>query len=844
MPALTLSRRRLLRVPPLLLALAICATRPLTAQSSGVIRGRVIAAADSTPLAGIHVRVVGSAVGVLTDRLGHYRIAIPSGEVPLMFFGMGYQAQQTTVSVPARDSVTQNAVLSTVSVVLPSTLVVTTASRSPERIVDAPAAVAVADAIRLADASVTGQLPQVLASMPGVFAPQNGINDFNVGARGFNSFLTRRVLVLQDGRDLAIPTLSAQEWSALSLPLEALGRAEFVRGPGSALYGANAFSGVLNIITPAPRDARGSMLAVGGGELNTRRADLQHASASDNGRWGWRLNAGYNRSESWDVSRTQLGALAREYAAAIDTARYPVAGPIPGYEVRPLIGQTKSGAPGVPGATTGTPDPVSSAYGSARLDYYRENGAVVTAEAGTAEIRNQVFMTGAGRSQIASALRPWGRVALDAQGYNVMAYYSGRRSGDQWSLASGQPQLDDDDIWHVEGQINRPIAGTRGSWVVGASLRSVSIDSKGTFLSAADDDRRDEYAALFGQLRYKLAPAWELVGAARYDGSNLYTAQWSPKAAVVWSPSASQRVRLTWNQAFQTPNPVERFLEQPAGAPLDLNALEQGLRQSPLGPALGGVPNGALFTNSAAVPVLAIGNRNLAVEKVRSLELGYKAPLAGKGFVTLDAYYSTLRNFVTNLMAGANPLYAPWTAPDAVPAAARSAVQGAALGALGAGLTRLPNGASAYVLSLGNAGRATEWGGEVSVGYPLSSRLTLEANAAYFRASVQRNTFVAGDTLLANSPTHMGNVALTYRAPGGTDATLSTRLVESYAWRSGFYNGRVPARQVIDVVAGHQLTPRVRLQVVATNLLDQRRYEAFGASVIGRRLLGRATYTW
>jgi outer membrane receptor protein involved in Fe transport len=156
-------------------------------------------------------------------------------------------------------------------------------------------------------------------------------------------------------------------------------------------------------------------------------------------------------------------------------------------------------------------------------------------------------------------------------------------------------------------------------------------------------------------------------------------------------------------------------------------------------------------------------------------------------------------------------------------------LQSAALGVLGPGLTRLPNGGSAYVLSLGNAGRATEWGGELSVGYPLSSRLTLEANAAYFRASVQRNTFVVGDTLLANSPTHMGNVTLSYRAPGGTDASVSTRLVESYAWRSGFYNGRVPARQVIDVVAGHQLSPRVRLQLVATNLLDQRRYEAFGA---------------
>lgn len=834
-------------MPRLLRALVAATVLPvasLAAQETGVIRGRVTAVGTGTGLAGVHVRVAGSAVGVLTDRQGQYRLVTSSGSVPLLFFGMGYQASQVTVRVAAGDSATQNATLSTVAVVLPSEMVVTTASRSPERIVDAPAAVAVADPVRMADAAVTGQLPQVLSSMPGVFAPQNGINDFNVGSRGFTSFLTRRVLVLQDGRDLAIPTLSAQEWSAMSLPLDALGRAEFVRGPGSALYGANAFSGVLNIITPAPRDARGNMISVGGGELGTLRADVRHASASDNGRWGWRLNAGYNRSESWDVSRTQLGALAREYANAIDTTRHAIAAPVPGYEVRPLIGQELSGTPGRPGDATGTPDPLTNAYGSARLDYYRENGAVVTAEAGTAEIRNQVFMTSAGRSQIANALRPWGRVAVDAQSYNVMAYYSGRRSGDQWSLASGRPQLDDDDIWHAEAQLHRPIAGTRGSWVVGGSVRSVSIDSKGTFLSAGDDDRRDEYAALFGQVRFKPVATIELVGAARYDGSNLYTAQWSPKAAMVWAPTASQRLRLTWNQAFQTPNPVERFLEQAAGAPLNLTALEQGLRQSPLGPALGGVPSGTLFTNSASVPVLAIGNRNLRVEKVRSLEMGYKGSLAGRGFVAVDAYYSTLTDFVTNLTPGANPLYQPWTAPDAVPQAARAALQSAVVGAVGVGLTRLSNQSSALVLSLGNAGRATEWGGELSLGYPITTRVSLEANAAYFRASVQRGTLLPGTSLLPNSPRHMGNVALSYRAPGGTDATLSTRMVESYSWRSGFYAGRVPARQVLDVVAGHQLTAHLRLQAAATNLLDQRRYEAFGASVIGRRVLGSATYTW
>ena len=50
-------------------------------------------------------------------------------------------------------------------------------------------------------------------------------------------------------------------------PLEDLGKVEMVRGPGSALYGANAFSGVVNITTPTAREALGTKLGLGGGEL-------------------------------------------------------------------------------------------------------------------------------------------------------------------------------------------------------------------------------------------------------------------------------------------------------------------------------------------------------------------------------------------------------------------------------------------------------------------------------------------------------------------------------------------------------------------------------------------------
>ena len=75
-------------------------------------------------------------------------------------------------------------------------------------------------------------------------------------------------------------------------PLEDIGRMEMVRGPGSALYGANAFSGVVNITTPTAREVVGTKLTLAGGELETFRGDFRHAGVFGGDRFGYRLNGG------------------------------------------------------------------------------------------------------------------------------------------------------------------------------------------------------------------------------------------------------------------------------------------------------------------------------------------------------------------------------------------------------------------------------------------------------------------------------------------------------------------------------------------------------------------------
>jgi outer membrane receptor protein involved in Fe transport len=827
----------LIRVALLLAPLAQAGlAHPAAAQTTGSVIGRVTDADRGTPLRNIVVSAVGTRSSTLTGDDGLYTLSgLAPGRYVLEFRWLGYQTHRVNVTVPARGTARTDARLDPAPIRI-GEIVVTTASRQPERVAESPSAVAVIPPGRVQDLIVSDQVPLFVAELPGVYAMQTGVNTFALNARGFNGLQNRRMMILVDGRDVTAPILTTPEWPSVSIYEDGT-QVELVRGPGSALYGANAFSGVLNVVTPSIRRAAGTRLTLAGGQLSHMRAEGRHSHVTDDLRWGFRVQGGYTRTLTWDRSRTDLGDLATEYEDAVPGST-TITHPPPGYELLPLAGQTKAGPAGTPGPSTGDPDPMTTARGSARIDYYKRDGSVVTTEGGFTRIGNLLDVSSAGRGRTDRSDLPWARLAWEADHFNLMAYYTGRR-GEATLLNSGSTVLDSSDRIHVEGQLSRSFARDRGRAVLGSSFRTERIDSEGTLLAAREDGRRDNYYAVFGQVSYDITDDVRFLAAGRLDDASLYDLQFAPKVGVVWNPTDRHTFRASFNQAYLMPSPTQRFLRVAAGPPQDLTSLEDGLRASPLGPSLLEVPQGELFTNSAAVPILVLGNENMDAEGVTSVELGYRAEFE-RAYLTLDLHRSRFDNFASGPLPGVNSDYPAWTAPADVASEDRAAVEGAVMSAVPLA-SRLPDGSTALVLSSATGGEADQLGLDLSATVMVTDRISVASSYSFVDVDFAGG-FLGADSIPTNTPTHMGKASVSYRASDGTSARLGITMVDSFDFVWGTWTGTVPGRQTIDVDFGYPLRDDIRLSVSASNLLAQKRFHHYGGSVIGRRLL--VSLTW
>ena len=180
--------------------------------------------------------------------------------------------------------------------------VVVTASKVEQQLVNAPATVSVVTADVIASTPATNYA-ELFRSVPGVNMSQTSARDFNITMRGATSTLATSQLALVDGRSLYLDFFGFVAWDLLPVNPNEIRQIEVIRGPASAVWGANASTA--SSISSRRRRASSTGNSVDDrlrhlrprGQATTARTpapvfDQRHARARVNDRWAYKISAG------------------------------------------------------------------------------------------------------------------------------------------------------------------------------------------------------------------------------------------------------------------------------------------------------------------------------------------------------------------------------------------------------------------------------------------------------------------------------------------------------------------------------------------------------------------------
>ena len=143
-------------------------------------------------------------------------------------------------------------------------------------------------------------IPDILRFFLGVDVIQNNRNLYAVGVRGQHEITSDRTLVLINGRACNSPGLGGMEWETLPVMIEDIERIEIARGPGGAAWGANALTGVINIITKKPQDVPGVFVSTTSSEYGDTLTHVRYGYTKDP--WSFRISTGYLDQKTSDAA--------------------------------------------------------------------------------------------------------------------------------------------------------------------------------------------------------------------------------------------------------------------------------------------------------------------------------------------------------------------------------------------------------------------------------------------------------------------------------------------------------------------------------------------------------------
>jgi len=242
----------------LCIALMLFSSAVLFAQTT--ITGTVKDASIGDPLPGASIKIARKALGTTTDFDGNFTLNVSdTPPFTIEVSSIGFKTE--------RIEITKNNQVVVVSLKENATAldeVVVSASRTPERIMESPVTVERMD-IRAIRNTASASFYDGLEDLKGVDVNANSLTFKSVNTRGFATFSNTRFMQLVDGMDNSSPALNFAIGNLLGMSELDVKTVELLPGASSALYGANAFNGIMFMYSKNPFDAQGLSTSVKSG---------------------------------------------------------------------------------------------------------------------------------------------------------------------------------------------------------------------------------------------------------------------------------------------------------------------------------------------------------------------------------------------------------------------------------------------------------------------------------------------------------------------------------------------------------------------------------------------------
>ncbi len=767
---------------------------------------------DKKPVSNALV-IVNSRDTLKTDTFGNVDISKYSGQINVVVVANKFQSfisSFNTSSIPFED----NTIYLNPKLFQLDEVMVYSASRQQQKITESPAAIYQQGPEQIRINSRSGQIAQVFQSYTGIEVLQNGASDFIVNTRGFNGGLNRRILVLQDGRDASMPLLGALEWNSFSMPLDEFARVEFVRGPNASLYGANAFNGVLNLTSYAPKQILGAKASVLAGDYDTYKVDARYA-----GMWNfmsYKVTLGTSNRLNWSNRR--------DSAKFLEYAGLPIE--------RKSLGENDR--------------LTKSYYGTFRLDFDLWSDANVVSEFGYSRNTNELFVFGLGRTFVKDVERPYARLAFNMPNFHFQTHFMQRRVLDtMWLMVPGAPLLDNSKDIFFEAQYNHQFSNSLGL-IVGATQDFQQIRTSGTSIP---NDVDANYTGVYSQIDYKTDFNIDFVTSARVDFASIHATQFSPRFAIVFKPLANHNFRISAGRSFQRPNYSELYrltpdapaIDPSNGRPVNFAAIEKKINDT-LTALTGANPNLTFGLN--ALNSRAVGNPNLKVERNVGIDFGYEGIFFDHFKFSADFYYNKLNDFITNFLPRVNSDIPEWSPnlPDNLKQYT-DLVKNMVYSPLNPrDKLRLSNyqGKPTFVVSNTNVGEVVQYGAELNLIYLFDTNLSFELGYSNYNFEIiQANQY---QQILPNTAPNKYRLAANYTQKGVFDARVDFSYTQGFDWLAGTYVGYVPDYALVNLNVGVYPMENLEVGLYVFNLLDRKHYQMFGGTYLPRYTTLKISY--